>query len=59
MLMKKRTLPTKILAVSVHESKSVSCCTQLSLQALHLPNKTGLTNLVIYKQIIQQQNVLS
>ena len=30
----KKTLLSKILAVSVHESKRVSCCTQLLLQAL-------------------------
>ena len=29
LLLKKRTLFSKILAVSVHESKWVSCCTQL------------------------------
>ena len=34
LLMKKRTLLSKILAVSVLESKRVSCFTQLSLQAL-------------------------
>jgi hypothetical protein len=30
LLLKKRTLHNKIPAVSVHESKGVSCCTQLS-----------------------------
>ena len=35
-LLKKITLFTKIKAVMVHEAKAVSCCTQLSLQALVL-----------------------
>ena len=34
MLLKKRTLFSKIPAVSAHESKSVSCSSELSLQAL-------------------------
>ena len=34
LLVKKRTLFSKIGAVSAHESKEVSFCAQLSLQAL-------------------------
>ena len=34
LLLKKRTLFSKIPTLSVHESKGVNCCTQLSLQTL-------------------------
>ena len=39
LLLKKRTLFSKIPAVSVHESKRVSCCSQLWKRLYVVPNK--------------------
>ena len=50
LLVKQITLFSKILAVSVHESKGVSCCSQFSLQALepHLRSTTVSALINIY-----------
>ena len=55
LLLKKRTLFSKIPAVSAHESKSGSCSSELSLQALQFPRQL----FSIYWHNFSQQHLLA